>query len=270
MSKLLQRVVTAAILVAALAALLLAAPRGIALAGTALMMLPAAWEWSAFVGASSRAAKALYVTLIAAALAVAFLLVPEPVPLRPVLLVALAWWAGAFLWILAWPTRVPAWLAGLAGILVLVPAWISAAALLRIGPDGPRLLLLALAIVWAADIGAYFAGRRLGHRRLAPLVSPGKTWEGLAGGLVAAFGVGLLGGALLGLPALPLGFTGLAVGAISVVGDLTESLFKRHAGLKDSGTLFPGHGGMLDRIDSVTAALPLFVFLMRWPELASP
>ena len=113
-------------------------------------------------------------------------------------------------------------------------------------------------LVIAADIGAFFVGRSLGKRKLAPQVSPGKTWEGALGGLAAVALVAWGGAAYFGLPARQsIGF-GCAVGIFSVIGDLTESMFKRSAGLKDSGMLLPGHGGILDRIDSVTAAAPLY------------
>jgi phosphatidate cytidylyltransferase len=118
--------------------------------------------------------------------------------------------------------------------------------------------LWLLMLVIGADIGAFFTGRNFGRLKLAPHVSPGKTWEGAIGGLCAVAFVALGGALYFGLPALPCVAFGCAVGIFSVVGDLTESMFKRSAGLKDSGGLLPGHGGILDRIDSVTAAAPLY------------
>ena len=128
--------------------------------------------------------------------------------------------------------------------------------------------LLLLLIVWAADAGAYFAGKQFGRVKLAPSISPGKTWEGVIGGLlvVALLAVGAAYWSGKSLTVL-LPFC-LAVAALSVVGDLTVSMFKRTAGLKDSGTLFPGHGGVLDRIDSVAAAAPLFALGLGWLGLA--
>ena len=161
-----------------------------------------------------------------------------------------------------------------AGTVAVLPAW-AALCLLHSGnfaslaglPEaggghGPRWLLAALALVWAADSGAYFAGRHLGRRKLAPTISPNKTVEGAVGGLLAgvavAIGLGLWAGAgSAQLPALAL-VAALAV-AVSIVGDLVESLLKRQAGVKDSGHLIPGHGGILDRIDGVLAAVPVFV-----------
>ena len=123
---------------------------------------------------------------------------------------------------------------------------------------------MLLALVAAADIGAYFAGRRFGHTKLAPSVSPGKTWEGVIGGAIAVTLLSLAFASLMGLSKL--GFVGIAgmVFVASVVGDLTESLFKRGAGLKDSGFILPGHGGLLDRIDSLTAAAPFYVLGLHW------
>jgi phosphatidate cytidylyltransferase len=123
---------------------------------------------------------------------------------------------------------------------------------------------VALGTTFAADIGAYFAGRRFGRVRLAPQVSPGKTWEGLFGGLLLATLTSVGGGLLVGVPPASMIPVGLGVAALSVVGDLTESMFKRSVGAKDSGHLIPGHGGVLDRLDSITAALPLFALALSW------
>jgi phosphatidate cytidylyltransferase len=151
-----------------------------------------------------------------------------------------------------------------AATLAVVPAWCALALLHR---DAPGWLLLALAMVWATDTGAYFAGRRFGRRKLAPRISPNKTVEGLVGGLVLGLVVAVGGAALLGTPVTLLPLVALvAVLAVlfSVVGDLFESLLKRHVGAKDSGTLIPGHGGILDRIDSQLAALPVFALGKIW------
>jgi phosphatidate cytidylyltransferase len=111
-------------------------------------------------------------------------------------------------------------------------------------------------VVWAADIGAYFVGRLLGRHKLAPKVSPGKTWEGVAGGMAGSLAVGVAGAYWFGIPAILLAPLAVVCGLVSVIGDLTVSVFKRNAKLKDSGWLLPGHGGVLDRIDSLTAAGP--------------
>jgi len=126
-----------------------------------------------------------------------------------------------------------------------------------------------LVLAWAADIGAYFAGRNLGRLRLAPWVSPNKTWEGVLGGLFAGSLVALAGTAWFEMP--PLGFLSLCVAAVlvSVVGDLVESMFKRQRGMKDSGNLLPGHGGVLDRIDSLTSSVPLLALGFCWLGLVT-
>jgi phosphatidate cytidylyltransferase len=139
---------------------------------------------------------------------------------------------------------------------VLVPAWL---ALVVLHEHAPQLVLLLILLVVAADVGAYFGGRKFGRHKLAPAVSPGKTWEGVAGGLVAAMLMATAGIYWLHLTPLPFFALSALVVVASIVGDLTESMFKRHAGLKDSGSLLPGHGGVLDRVDSVTAAAPFFL-----------
>ena len=138
-----------------------------------------------------------------------------------------------------------------AGTLAVVPAWCALAVIHVEEPHGHRWLLLVLMVIWAADSGAYFVGRKLGRRKLSPRISPNKTVEGLLGGV-----------ALAQLPAVAL--VAVATVGFSVVGDLYESLLKRHVGAKDSGNLIPGHGGLLDRLDSVFAALPVFALGKDW------
>jgi len=146
----------------------------------------------------------------------------------------------------------------LIGIVLLVPTWIAMVVLHSISPYW---LLLMMVLIWGADIGAYFSGRAFGKRKLAPQVSPGKSWEGVAGAMAMTVVIALGGGVLLdvsGAALLGLVFLSLITVAFSIVGDLMESLMKRRVGVKDSGTLLPGHGGILDRIDSLTAAAPIF------------
>lgn len=149
-----------------------------------------------------------------------------------------------------------------AGALAVIPAWCALAWIHASEPNGHRWLLTAIGVIWAADTGAYFAGRKFGKHKLAPRVSPNKTIEGLLGGVIAGVVVGvaaafwLAGAPLAQLPAVAL--VALVAVLFSVVGDLFESLLKRHAGVKDSGHLIPGHGGILDRLDGVLAALPVF------------
>jgi phosphatidate cytidylyltransferase len=140
-------------------------------------------------------------------------------------------------------------------------------ALIVLYTASPELLLFALLIVWVADSGAFFAGKFIGRVKLAPDISPGKTWEGVIGGLAAVVALTLLRTTWADTDlAVFIPFC-LAVASLSVVGDLTVSMFKRTAGLKDSGSLFPGHGGVLDRIDSISAAAPLFALGVGWVGL---
>jgi phosphatidate cytidylyltransferase len=150
-----------------------------------------------------------------------------------------------------------------AATLSVIPAWCALALIHASQPNGNRWLLVALMIIWAADSGAYFAGRKFGKTKLSPRISPNKTVEGLIGGVVAGMVVALVGALLADDHITSKQLIYVAIVAIwtilfSVVGDLFESLLKRHVGAKDSGSLIPGHGGVLDRIDSVLAALPVF------------
>jgi phosphatidate cytidylyltransferase len=176
-----------------------------------------------------------------------------------VLILALLWWLLAFGAVLAFPRQFSRSFVAVAGLVVLLPSWLLLSRL-HGGPMlGPGLALTLLLIVWAADIGAYAFGRWLGRVKLAPAVSPGKTWEGVGGGLLSAALVGGLAALVLGLPVGGLVSVGIATALVSVLGDLTTSMFKRNVGVKDSGHLLPGHGGVMDRIDSLTAAVPVFV-----------
>ena len=155
-------------------------------------------------------------------------------------------------------------LAAVAGPLALVPTWLALTRMAENWPHGRTWTLFVLLLAFAADIGAFFAGRSFGRVKLAPRVSPGKTWEGVIGGMLLSLAVAWGGAAWFGMPALRFLPLCLLAAAFSVVGDLTESLFKRASGLKDSGTLIPGHGGVLDRIDSTLAATPVLVTGLIW------
>lgn len=264
MSQLRQRIFAAVPLLAALVLVLFMAPYWLAYGLSAAIFIMAAWEWAVFLGLRRSWARVAYAAVTALILATVAWLVPGLVELGVVLWIAVAWWALAFLWVLRYPTPVPPLLAALAGWLVLVPCWAAIVAILASPEQGAALLLLALAIIFAADSGAYFAGRRYGRIKLAPRVSPGKTWEGLIGGVLLAGLVAAVGGSLLDLPVVFILPVGVSIALVSVVGDLTESMFKRSAGVKDSGNLIPGHGGILDRLDSITAAMPLYALALSW------
>ncbi len=238
--------------------------------GTALMLgavtLVGAFEWGLLMGADRKRALA-FAALVALAEAASLF-----VPARVVGALALVWWVWAAIEVFVFrdrPTFV--WrhrtMLGLAGLLILVPTWRGCVALKLANPTHPALLIGVLVLVWTADSAAYFGGRALGRRKLAPLVSPGKSVEGAAVGMMACSLASVLGSIWLGYPVATIAgaaLLGVAVAAISVVGDLLESKAKRLAGVKDSGHWLPGHGGILDRIDAVTAAVPLFVLSVRY------
>ncbi|MDX1499133.1 MAG: phosphatidate cytidylyltransferase [Woeseiaceae bacterium] len=254
-----QRVVTAVIALAILAGVVFLLPPVATEVALALVLLAAAWEWSGFLKSESVAVRLGYVLFIGAALALVATVLTGRV--ETVLLAALAWWLGAFAWTFFYPTPVPAVVRWLGGVFVIVPMYAALVALLAVSP---RMLMFALLIVWVADSGAFFAGKRFGRIKLAPSISPGKTWEGVIGGLAAVLLLALAAAAVSGLDPVFFVPLCLAVACISIVGDLTVSMFKRDAGLKDSGFLFPGHGGVLDRIDSIAAAAPLFAIGLMW------
>ena len=260
------RIATALVLAALLLVVLFYLPPGAGVGMVAALTLLGAWEWARFAGLEGPVARLSYVLLAAILCALAWDHTYRPLEWRLLMAAATLWWLVAFGWIVFLPERINAIAAGLAGLLVLVPAWVGLGRLLKIETPvaGTELLFFMLLLVFAADIGAFFAGRRYGRVALAPRVSPKKTWEGLLGGLAAGLAAALAGSAWFHYPPLAFVALGGAVVLASVVGDLTESMFKRHAGLKDSGTMLPGHGGVLDRIDSITSAVPVYVLGLGW------
>jgi phosphatidate cytidylyltransferase len=191
----------------------------------------------------------------AAAMAFAFVVLYNTEPRQPAFaLAALFWIAVAPLWL---KHGVKGRGLAVAGFLVIVPAALAFVVL------DPREVLLILLLVWIADIAAYFVGRAWGRRKLAPSISPGKTWEGALGGTAAALVYAIiLATFIAGFSWVPYLLAATLVAVLSIVGDLFESAAKRYAAVKDSGALLPGHGGVLDRIDSATAALPAAALLL--------
>lgn len=254
-----KRVLTAVVLAAALLVILLWLPPLATVVALTALLLVGAWEWSAFLRLSTAARRLTYVALVALLLPLAWRVSVDPDGRGLILVAAVLWWLTAFMWIAFAPRLVSPWAAGVAGVLALVPSWLALVWLRYTPPPHGQWVLFTLILVWVADIGAYFVGRRFGRIRLAPEVSPNKTWEGVLGG-VALSALVAIGGSLwfqVSLAVfLPLC---LATVAFSVVGDLTESLLKRFAGIKDSGSVFPGHGGVMDRIDSLTGAAPVLL-----------
>lgn len=268
-----QRVTTALLLAPLPIAGVLWLPTPLLAAAIVIVLLAGLWEWTRFAGIDDTLPRTLFLT------ANALLMValvwgggPGLFTLKLASLVGVLWWAIVLLWLWrpafgAGDTQGARGLKLLAASLCVVPAWCALGWLHSEDPFGPRWTLFAIALCWAADSGAYFAGSKFGRRKLAPSISPGKTWEGVWGGLATAALLAVIALPLLGLgwgalPALML--LTVVTAAISVVGDLFESLMKRHSGVKDSGALFPGHGGVMDRIDSLLAALPVFVVGKAW------
>ncbi|MFJ9989216.1 phosphatidate cytidylyltransferase [Pseudomonas putida] len=224
-----------------------------------------AWEWARLAGLMAQPLRIAYAAVVAGALMVLYLM-PDLAPW--VLGASVIWWGLATWLVLTYPRSGELWSSAacrlLIGLLVLLPAW-QGLLLLKHWPLGNGLILAVMVLVWAADIGAYFSGRAFGKRKLAPHVSPGKSWEGVYGGMAVSLLITLVVGLVRdwGLGQLLLGLVGAVIVVMSsVVGDLTESMFKRREGIKDSSNLLPGHGGVLDRIDSLTAAIPMFAVLL--------
>jgi phosphatidate cytidylyltransferase len=277
------RIIAAAVMLPVAVGAVLLLPSHLLAAAIAVLMILGLWEWSALAGLDQRVGRAAYLLANALALAaLAWSAGPQLVPIKLVALAGVLWWLLVPLWLLRFDfaskdsgfARTLKLFAGSASVL---PAW-SAIFWLHHGATGighapergPQWTLFVLAVVWAADTGAYFAGSRWGRRKLAPRISPGKSWEGLFGGLAAAMALAAIALPFLGLEwrQLPqMLLLSLLTVLVSVEGDLFESLLKRHAGAKDSSDLIPGHGGVLDRIDSLLAALPVFVLCKIWLEL---
>lgn len=251
-----QRVITALALAAVALLVIFLLPHAAMQVVLGVLVIAGAWEWSAFPGFTSHSGRIAYVACVALGVAAVWFFGRNGAELDAVLYAAMLWWVIAFIWVVAVPTSVNGASAGIAGLFVLVPAWL---ALVKLHEHGPDLMFFLIVLVVAADVGAYFSGRRFGRNKLAPRVSPGKTWEGVYGGVIGAAVVSIVGVYLFSVPAAPFMLLSLAAVVASIIGDLTESLFKRHAGVKDSGSLLPGHGGVLDRVDSMTAAAPVFL-----------
>ena len=255
------RVITGLVLGVAVTAAILLLPTGQAAALLALLWLAGAWEWAGLARLGNRARLAYTAGLLLLMLAAS-----GPVTWSAfdvVLGVALAAWGVALVGVLTFPRRIPAAWVLVAGPIALLPAWLVLKTIHGAAAQGPALALMALVLVWAADIGAYAVGRRLGRLKLAPKVSPGKTWEGVSGGVLLTLVAAWVGARWLDLELWPFLFVAMCTGLVSVVGDLTVSMLKRNVGLKDSGRLLPGHGGVMDRIDGLIAAVPVYAAGLR-------
>lgn len=266
------RVITALVLLALLLPGLFLLPQSYWAALVAAFIGVAAWEWGGLLGWAGfgRRLLGLIVFLLCLAISIAS---PDAIGVSGA--------SGLFpLWVTAlyatsvffWCVVMPFWLwkkwalaTGFVGLLVgavvLIPTWL---AIVQLRIPGPEVLLAVFAVVWMADIAAYFSGKAFGKHRLAPSISPGKTWEGAIGAMlgVVFYGMAIRFAFALEKPSvLTWAVVLLIVTAISIIGDLYESLLKRKAGIKDSSNVLPGHGGVLDRIDSLTSTLPLVALI---------
>lgn len=264
------RIITALILAPlAIGGIFFLPPLGFALFTGAIITI-GAWEWANMAGVAAQGGRICYALVIA--LVLYGLL---NVPAVAVLWLAVLWWMVCLLLVRAYPSGSGQWgslpARAIMGLFVLVPAWVGLNHLrtgtLHFGTVENSLwaILYVFCVVWVADIGAYFAGRAFGKAKLAPRVSPGKSWAGVWGGLVAVGAFALVVSALASAAvnqAVLLVLASLVTGLVSVLGDLLESMLKRFRGIKDSSQLLPGHGGIMDRIDSLTAAIPVFALII--------
>lgn len=259
MSMLKQRIITAAILIPIVLIICIYLPPIEFALATAALTLIAGWEWSGLMEVRHLALRAAYLVLIALCCYIVLF-----IPVIYLLSIAFVWWVLATLLVISYPQGSAYWrhpaVRGLMGLVVLVPCW-GAVNFIRNQQEGIVILFYVFGLIWGADIVAYFVGQKWGQRKLMPLVSPGKSWEGFAAALVYAvlFAVAFSLYAGVSMRVMFWGsILSLVTVCFSVAGDLTESMIKRLVGVKDSGSLLPGHGGFLDRIDSLTAAAPTF------------
>lgn len=233
-----------------------------------LVIALGAWEWANMAGFSPAQRKLYCLVSVLLGLILCFFTLDGEHEVYPVIFAGLL--VGTLFWLFAAPVWLTtryyvksAWVMVVAGWLILVPAWL---ALIVLHMLNPWLLLGVLVAVWIADSAAYFSGRRFGKHKLAPHISPGKTWEGVFGALLAVslYGIGISALLPLSLWMSCIFVVGLwVITAFSIIGDLIESLIKRQAGVKDSGHLLPGHGGVLDRIDGLTSSLPIAALVIN-------
>ncbi len=269
-----QRVITALFLAVIFLAALFGLPAGYFSFFIGAVVLIGSWEWAGLSGFNAVWQRTFYtlvnlVLMICASVYLGF--EGEATPrlneeaIRDLLIVGCGWWALALLLVQGYPSSSLLWghqgLRLLMGLVVLIPTWV-ALVYVRQQVNGAWLVLLLILIVAIADSGGYFAGRRFGRHKLAPAVSPGKTWEGFAGGFFANCLLALGLSQALDMSFLIMLAIVVPTSLISVLGDLLESMVKRHAGVKDSGSILPGHGGILDRVDGITAGAPIFAMAL--------
>lgn len=269
-----QRVITALVLAVIFLTALFGLPAGYFSFFIGAVLLVGAWEWASLSGFSAVWQRLVYsfallILLVVASRYLGFEGEASPqlnnLVIRDLLIVGCGWWALALLLVQGYPSSSVLWghkvLRLAMGVMVLIPTWV-ALVYVRQQNNGAWLVLLLMLVVAVADSGGYFAGRRFGKHKLAPAVSPGKTWEGFAGGFLANCLLALILSQVLGASLLLVLALIVPTSLISVLGDLLESMVKRHAGAKDSGSILPGHGGILDRVDGITAGAPVFALAL--------
>ncbi|HMA11349.1 MAG TPA: phosphatidate cytidylyltransferase [Steroidobacteraceae bacterium] len=256
----LQRIISGAVIVLLLLGAVLLLPRAWSAAALSLVLLAAAVEWSGFIDTRWSVRRVAFLALVLLDCLALWRLSATEAGLTAALGLALAFWTSMAAWVFLLPHKTGRMAVFVAGVLALPLAWMALVRMRLDWTSGPEAVLYALLIVWFADSGAYFVGRAWGVRKLAPSVSPGKTVAGFWGGVAACALLGVFAGLWLGQGIGTLVAVTVVTGLYSVVGDLLESHCKRFAGLKDSGTLIPGHGGVLDRFDSLLAAAPCLMF----------
>ncbi|GLS27996.1 phosphatidate cytidylyltransferase [Marinibactrum halimedae] len=238
-----------------------------------IVVLMAAWEWANLAGFQRALEKLAFTVLLSVAglcigwyVGLDTLTYLSEESIRDVVLTGCVWWCIALLWVQGYPSSAVFWGARASrlamGFFVLLPAWLGLI-FVRSLEQGAWMILLLIAIVACADIGAYFTGKAFGRRKLASAVSPGKSWEGVWGGFTASMLLALLIGQMW-FPDQQLALFAVVIptALVSILGDLLESMVKRHRGIKDSGQLLPGHGGVLDRVDGITASAPVFTLAL--------
>lgn len=230
---------------------------------TAVFVSAAAWEWGKIIAFSRKFQNFFYMFFSIVILSISYFYHEKFA--SGIILAGALWWVCAVFLIIAYQKEIFSIPTGplfksIIGILILVPAWMSLVTL-HSYIDGPNLVLFLFILIWLADTAAFFVGRRFGRRKLASRTSPAKSWEGVIGAMVITTVLSLLYVNILEKQDIAAGLILLCIITVifSIVGDLTESMFKRIAGVKDSGMIIPGHGGVLDRIDSLTAAAPVYL-----------
>ena len=261
------RVISAIIMAAVFLSVLFLLPALAFSVFIALVVVVGAWEWANLSGFELSSARIGYAGVVGLSLLGLYYYCGFDLgalrleSIKTLLLIACGFWAVALLWVqgfpqssLLWGNR---WLRLIMGLLVLLPTWL-ALVYVRSLESGQWLVLLAIVLIAIADMGGYFSGRYFGRRKLAIHVSPGKTWEGFWGGQLCNAVLALLIVAFNNDLSLVIVSIVIMASLASVLGDLLESMVKRHRGIKDSGKLLPGHGGVLDRVDGITAAMPFY------------